>query len=266
VQIRRVRIPCLAVAGLAVMAVAGRTLLEAQTLEFDVASVKPADGSNDLIFAHSTGMRVFAPRLLHGTFGARNASLKLLLSCAYNVPTSRISGPGWIDSERFDIEGKSPTGVPDSQLGPMLQALLKERFLLAVHGESKEMAAYDMVPAKGGVKLQPFDPDVRPTVPKLPYRGGSNMAGHGTMPEIADALARASERPVVDRTGMEGRFSYYVYSSPISAQPADSTAPDTVAPYFLDAVQEQMGLKLVPKKEPVEILVGDHAVRAPTPN
>ena len=91
------------------------------------------------------------------------------------------------------------------------------------------------------------------------------MAGNGTMPEMADALARVAGRPLMDRTGMEGRFFYTLNYAPLSTQPADSTV-DSGPPDFFAAVQQQLGLKLESKKEPIEILVVDHAQRVPTPN
>jgi uncharacterized protein (TIGR03435 family) len=254
VQLRRVRIPCLAVAGLAVTAVAGSAPLGAQTPAFDVASVKPNHTG-------SHGSR--GPSLRNGTLNAENVTLKNLLGVAYDVQTFRIAGPDWIDSDRFDLAAKSPEGVPDSQLAPMLQSLLKERFLVAVHRETKEMPAYDMVAAKGGVKIHALDPEHPPVMPR--YAGGMVMAGNATMAQIADALARVAGRPVMDRTGMEGRFFYNLNYAPLSTE-ATSSAVDSGSPDFFVAVQQQLGLKLEPKKESVEILVVDHAERVPTPN
>ena len=237
-------------ANLLLLASASLTItgLVAQAPAFDVASVKPN-------YSGSPGGR--EPGFRNGTFNAQNVPLKTLLGTAYRVQTSRIKGPDWIDSDRFDLTAKSPTGVPDNQLMPMLQALLKERFQVTVHRETKEMAAYDMVAAKGGVKIRPFDP-AHPQRPQ--FNGGSSLAGNGTMSQIADALARVLGRPILDKTGKEGVLFYSVNYAPLS----NRSAPGL--PDLFEAVEEQMGVKLESKKEPVEILIVDRAERVPTPN
>jgi uncharacterized protein (TIGR03435 family) len=253
-QIRLARIPHLAVAGFAAMAAAGPAPLVAQTPAFDVASVK----TNHTDLHVSRG-----PSLRNGAFRAENVTLRTLLGVAYDVQIFRIAGPDWIDSDGFDLAAKSPQGVPDTQLAPMLQSLLKDRFLVAVHRETKEMPAYDMVAAKGGVKIHAFDPQHPPVVP--PYAGASVIGGNATMAQIADALARVAGRPVMDRTGMDGRFFYNLNYSPLSAE-ATSSAADSGPPDFFVAVQQQLGLKLEPRKESIEILIVDHAERVPTQN
>ena len=136
---------CLGLAGI---------LISAQAQEFEVATVKPnRSGQN--------GDR--RPDLQNGVLTARNVTLHMMLRAAYELHESRIIGPDWLDSDRFDLAGKAPAGVPDTEFMPMLQALLKERFQLAVHRETKEMPVFDMVVAKGGLKIWQFDP-ARPVV------------------------------------------------------------------------------------------------------
>jgi uncharacterized protein (TIGR03435 family) len=254
-QIRLARVPHLAVAGFALMAVAGPEPLVAQAPAFDVASVKTNHSG-------SGGSRFFGLR--NGTFRAENVTLKTLLSEAYGMGSFRIAGPDWIDSDKFDLEAKSPAGVPDSQMGPMLQSLLRERFMVAVHRETKEVPAFDMVVAKSGVRIHLVDPE-HPPGPPPRYAGGATKGGVGTMREIADRLAANAGRPIVDRTGVEGTFAYFLNYAPLSAQPSDGAA-DSGPPDFFEAMEQQLGLKLEPKKEPIEILVVDRAERVPTPN
>src|ERR1017187_6281875 len=106
------------------------SVLRAQSPVFEVATVKVnrsgSGGSNP-------------PRLTNGRLSAENATMKQLLQVAYDLNALQISGPGWLDSDRFDLAAKSPPGVPDSELMPLLQSLLKERFQLTVHRENKEM-------------------------------------------------------------------------------------------------------------------------------
>jgi uncharacterized protein (TIGR03435 family) len=244
----------MALIGLIIAAVA-MTPLDAQS--FDVASVKanPAGPSWSTV----------APRLRNGTCTATNVSLRILLSAAYDVPPFEIVGPAWIDSAMFDILARSPKGVPDTQMGPMLQALLKDRFLAAVHRETRELPSYEMIAAKNGVKLQRFDPEHRPVVPQHSVGSVLVMMGR-TMPEIAIAFSFRAGRPVVDRTGMKGSFYLYLNYTPLSAQSPTGSPSQWEPPDFLTAVQEQLGLTLRPKKELINVLVVDHAARVPTAN
>jgi uncharacterized protein (TIGR03435 family) len=244
----RIRPVVLIVAGAAVSA------LSAQSPAFEVAAVKP----------NRTGEHPrTAPRLQNGTFTAEKASLKTLLVIGFGLSELRIDGPDWLDTERYDIAAKAPEGVRDSQIMPLLQSLLKDRFHLESHFETKEMPVYDLVVGKGGSKLRPFDPAHPPATPRNPGQGAAAMVGVSTTSQIADTLERAAGRPVVDKTGMEGRFGWTLLYTPFSgnANAADSAAPDVFA-----AIEQQLGLKLEAKKESLQILVIDHVERIPTEN
>ena len=136
----------------------------AQQPKFEVTSVK-VNRSGD--------GRSSYPGLTNGRMTAENATLRMILRVAYGLTALQIEGPGWLDSDRFDLEAKSPPGVPDSELMPMLQSLLKERFQLAAHRETKEMPVYDLIVAKGGIKVAPFDPAHIPPTP--PRNGATSM-------------------------------------------------------------------------------------------
>lgn len=232
----------------------GSEPLASQDVAFDVATVKPAAGDAG---------RSNYPRLYKGTLMAQNVTLKTLLAAAFGLSGLRITGPDWIGTDRFDLAGKAPQGVPDSQFMPMLQALLNERFRIEVHREKKEMATFDMVLANGGLKLTPFDPS-KPTPPAR-NNGGAMYIGAATMPQLADGLAGIVGRPVVDRTGVEGRYSFMLqYAQPSLGAP-DTTGASNL-PDVLTAIPEQLGLKLESKKQQMEILVVDSALRVPVAN
>jgi uncharacterized protein (TIGR03435 family) len=224
----------------------------AQPRAFEVASVKPN---------HSGEHPRTYPRMRNGTFTAEMASLKTLLVVAYGLTELRINGPDWLDTEKYDITAKAPEGVPDSEVGPLLQSLLKDRFHLESHFETREMPAYDMNVSKGGIKLTLFDPAHPPQTPR--NYGQSVMIGVGTTSQIADALARVAGRPVVDKTGIDGRFGWMVNYTPFSANADSANSP---APDIFAAIEQQLGLKLEPKKKALQILVIDHAERVPTEN
>lgn len=226
--------------------------LRAQPPEFEVASIKTNR-------ADSGGS---SRSLYHGKVAVINVSLLSLLESAYDLSASRIIGPGWLDSDRFDVMAKSPEGVPDSKMPGMLQTLLKDRFGLAVHWDKKEMPVYQMVVAKDGLKIHLFDP-AHPDLTMRPTGSGISMMGSGTMPEIAKAISAPAGRPVIDGTGLEGLYIYHLSFTPLSAQSENSSDP---ASDFFAAVQQQLGLKLEPKKAPVDILVIDHANRVPSEN
>ena len=229
--------------------------LVSQDLAFEVATVKPAGGNPNVSNY---------PRLHNGTLAAENVSFKTLLSVAFGLTGNRINGPDWIDTEKLDLTGKAPQGVSDSALMPMLQALLRERFQVKVHREQKEMATFDMALAKSGLKLKPFDASKPMTTP--PHQaGGAMYIGAATMPQLADGLAGILGRPVVDRTGVDGRYSFVLqYASP-SRSTSETTDPSNL-PDILTAIPEQLGLKLEAKKQPMEILVVDSALRVPVAN
>jgi uncharacterized protein (TIGR03435 family) len=170
------------------------------------------------------------PRLQNGTFTAEIASLKTLIAIAYGLIEMRITGPDWLDTEKYDITAKAPKGVPDDQIMPLLQSLLKDRFHLESHFETKEMPVYDLVVSKGGPRLTPFDTEHPPTNPQ--NRGQSVIPGIGTTSHIADALARAAGRPVVDKTGIgDGRFGWTLNYAAFFATGdlSNSAAPDLFA-------------------------------------
>jgi uncharacterized protein (TIGR03435 family) len=237
----------------AVVLLWGSPTLKAQSPEFEVASIKvnrSGSGGSNL------------PFLRNGTIAATNVSLLMLLQSAYELSAAEIVGPGWLESDRFDLAGKSPEGVPDSEMKPMLQALLRDRFHLSAHREMREMPSYEMVVAKDGLKISRFD-GTHPPAPAHNH-AGAMMIGVATMARLARNLTGAAGRPVVDKTGLDGAYSYLLTFSPLS--PQSESASDPAAPDFFAAVQQQLGLKLEPKRASLEVLVIDHAERVPTEN
>ncbi len=182
-----------------------------------------------------------------------------ILQGAYDLSFVQITGPAWLNQDRFDLAATAPQGVPDTEMKSMLQALLKDRFGLAAHIETKEMPVYNLVVAKEGLKIKPLDPNGPP--PSQPTRlpgATSAFGGILTMAELTIYLA-SSGRPVIDKTGLEGRYFCFVQYGELGANP--DQAPD-----IFGAVQQQLGLKLEPSKGMVEMLVVDHIERTPTEN
>lgn len=234
---------------------------------FEVATIKPTDPDS------KAGRYI----TMQGTnrFVEKNYTLKLLIAAAYDLNPRTISGGlGWIESDHYDILAVTPGEVRpthDQQMS-MLRSLLTDRFKLTFHREEKVFSIYALEVAKNGPKLKestasPDDPaalisTVYPQRILLP-------AKNATMGDFVSLLQRAIlDRPVVDRTGLSGRYDFDLEWVPDETQfggafppaPADAQA----APLF-SAIQEQLGLKLEATKGPVSALVVDKADR-PTPN
>jgi uncharacterized protein (TIGR03435 family) len=221
----------------------------AQQLEFEVATIRPSAG----------GPGSSVPGLRNGRFSATNASLKALISYAYSMPEMLISGPAWLDSQRFDIAATLPAGGTQDQATPMLQALLEERFHLKVHRENVEMNHYVLTIGKNGPKFKELVPGEPVPPPDFgPGSPSSTQMTNGTISDFADRLGRIMGRPVIDNTTLTGRFHLVIqYAGPNATTPG---------PDILTAVQEQLGLKVEAQKGPVEILKVDSADKTPTEN
>ena len=245
-------------------------LLRAQTPDpqnqFEVASIKKAD-------PEARG-RYIRMQTAH-QFLAYNHALKTLIAAAYDVSPQAISGgPAWVESERYEILAKAP-GDRRPNLNEqmaMLRALLADRFKLAIHRERKEMSIYALTVAKGGskVKVSTISPDSIPEGPPAMAFVVSSVlrlpARYASMDEFASLLERSAlERPVVDRTGLTGRYDFdlefavdeNLFGGALGNGPDNPTAPGLFA-----VLQEQLGLKLEATRGPVSTIVIDRAERA----
>jgi len=192
----------------------------------------------------------------------KNYSLKQLIQAAYKVKDYSFAGPAWLDSQRFDIVAKLPTGASADQLPAMMQTLLRERFKLVVHRESKIMTALALVVDKNGLRIKPVEAG----------QGGTTVgrvmvkAPKVSMTQLADLLSSAIDRPVKDLTELPGVYDIDLKWMPDDAPPVDAASagdrqsPTARAPAtsVFSAVQE-IGLKLQAQKLPIEVLVVDHA-------
>jgi uncharacterized protein (TIGR03435 family) len=199
-----------------------------------------------------------------GTIMMENMSLKQLVERAYEVKDFSLSGPDWMDSVRFDIVAKPPSAVNRDEMKVLIQSLLAERFKLAIHREMKTMPAYELVVAKGGLKIKPVEPGGGSTNSNSNNGKGLLTANKTTMARFADWLSSRMDRPVVDKTGVADAFDIKLEWSVQENQGAEVDV--TAGPTIYTALQEQLGLKLVAQKLPVEIIVIDHVEKVPTEN
>jgi uncharacterized protein (TIGR03435 family) len=255
VSMARVAVSAVALLGSFVAsAFAPRLLAFAQPPAFDAASVKPNTTPRGGREIPGGGSLRFTPGRVTGT---RVTARRIILE-AYHLTEYQLSGgPGWVESDRFDIEGKAATPADRNQLRQMLQPLLAERFKLVVRHETKEMPVCALVVAKNGSKLhevKPGDPTPAPSNDH-PGRGGTtnHMFDLETMQEFADSLSRNSsfDRPVLNKTGLQGTYL-------ISLEWGSDEDYQT-------AIEEQLGLKFESQKAPMDTIVIDH-IEKPDPN
>jgi uncharacterized protein (TIGR03435 family) len=280
---------------LTVAAVAAATLLAAEpkaqgvSPAYEVVSVKPAKPSGS-----AGGNGLFGNGIEYTADGLKaNSTVMSLIQSAYGVDADRISGaPSWLTSEKFSVDAKMESSVADelNKLSTderdtvrqrMLQALLADRFKLAVRSESKQLAAYELVIAKNGLKIQEAKPgDTYADGVKGGNGkglGGDLMVGFGTAGMVraqgieigtfVQGLSRYLGRPVVDKTGLTGRYDFTLHYAPdakphaTSSGATDDAAIDPAGPSIFTAIQEQLGLKLEAKKDPLAIIVIEHVER-----
>jgi uncharacterized protein (TIGR03435 family) len=279
-------------------------LLADPTPKFDVVSVKPVefptpDGRGNLVMQRTTGGPGSPdPGRIHYPY----TSLKSLLVEAFQVKSLQIEGPGWLDTQLFDVAATMPPSTTRAQFRLMLQSLLADRFHLVYHRETKEVPIYSLMIAKGGPKLTtsenaaPPEDTLAPSGPMvlsapkstsdgLPSRlfppgkpgimavrlsGKARLAGQlQSTADVAAYLTNFLGRPVTDATNLTGKYDF---SFDFAADSLAPVAPDAAAgepdsqPGFFAALQTKLGLRLEPKKGPLEIIAIDRIDRKPTDN
>jgi uncharacterized protein (TIGR03435 family) len=270
-------------------------------LEFEVATVKPntSDADAQVNFTLGPGDRYADTG---GRFLTKNISLLDYIRFAYKLSDGQVeilqaSAPNWIASERFDIQARSELPHPTKdQMRLMMQFLLAERFALRAHAETRPIDALALVLVKQGKPgpqlrphpsgdatcsnvARPTDPGVK-TSAEIPSICGALMnvgvPGAASRVRIGGqrvplALLAAQlgqmggfDRPIVDQTGLSGNFDLVLEWGSDSAEvPRDESNQQV---YMLNALKEQLGLKLERRKVPLTIVLVDHIDRQPTGN
>jgi uncharacterized protein (TIGR03435 family) len=259
--------------------VAGFAVVTASALaQTKPAAQQPSDAQSTVAAEAAPSIEVAVikphdPNSYHNSFSFRGDRFSLddqtvsrLIVFAWAINQNQIvDAPNWIRDEHYDMDGKTsaeadPT-VPEQQ--QLIRKLLADRFGLRFHREKRELAAYALVVAKGGPKLVPAaHPNAQP---------GQHNEGHGTQTTRSFTSAAMSDfvltmqffldRPLVDQTGLNGRYDFeltYTYAD------ASNSDPDAPPPLFT-ALQEQLGLRFQPTKALTEVLAVDHVDR-PSPN
>jgi uncharacterized protein (TIGR03435 family) len=191
-----------------------------------------------------------------GRFVSLGTGLRSSLLWAYKIDYFQLpTAPAGIDSPSaiFDVEGHAPGPVSEDECRQMVQALLADRFKLAIHWETRPIRVYALLPGKNGAKMTRVTPEVRDPGLGVVINGRAfNGPRTGwSMADLVDRLGRwtSSYAPVVDRTGLDGFFKISVEVT-VSATPGETTDVATVA--------QQLGLRVEDRKEPFPVLVIDH--------
>jgi uncharacterized protein (TIGR03435 family) len=256
-----------------VFAILGAAPLPAGEPQFEAASVRRTDRCNMENFVDPEMIRLSGD------------PLKVVLGEAFRVKLDQIIGPSWLDADCFVIIAKIPEGATKDRLPAMLQALLVERFKLAVHNESRRRPGYAIVVDKNGPKFKesdPSSPDARAHAGQVRFGGVSGafgIKGAMTMASLAHFVSIRLGVPVQDLTELKGTYDIDVSWVPDralerSGQYADgathqsSVDPEIGVPTtdIFAAFRESLGLKLERNKQQVEVIVVDHIERVPTAN
>jgi uncharacterized protein (TIGR03435 family) len=220
---------------------------------FEVATIKPANPEELKGGFTVGGHRIYI----------ESQSVEDLLWFAYAVHQKQIvDGPAWLETQKFDIVGQADLeGIPNlRQTQEMVQKLLESRLNLKFHREKRDLPIYAITLTKAGPKLikSAESPDALPT--QSGGGGGGERARkftNNTMADFALGMQSFLDRPVVDETGLTGKYDFVLKWA---SDEIESNDPH-VAPGIFTAVQEQLGLKLEPTKGPIDVLVIDHVER-----
>ena len=278
----------IAATALVLLLVAGsaiRTSLDAQegAARFDVASIRE----------NRSGDRSSRFETAGDTFTATNMPVRALIALAYRLQAFEIvGGPAWIETTRFDVVAKfardsAPARVDNQPVEQvMLRALLAERFKLSVHRETRELPVFALVLARPDRRL---GPNARAAADSCDTPAGPGNAasaagaqevrcgmrtGYGAflgraipMSAFVQMFARQTQRIIVDRTGLTGRWDLDLKWMPDEPPRAgrDSAAPDPNAPSMFTALEEQLGLRLEAVRAPVDVWIVDR-VEPPVEN
>jgi len=233
-------------------------------------------------------------------FTTEKFSLYYLISSAFNLKSYQIAAPAWTETALFDVAAKIPEGTSKDQFRAMLQNMLSERFNLRTHLEIKEINAYELVTKPAGAKRKPeqLRPDTESKramtegmspVPegdatRSGYQGPAVTLVNGnhhlevaseTMEQFSVRLSNELKAPVSNKTELGGAYKIGLtwarqdtrnQAGPVAEPGVLTAAENPSGPSIFSALQEQLGLKLVPRKVPVNILVVDSINKLPTEN
>ena len=241
--------------------------------EFDVATIKPSAPPS---ITYTIGGVPYAPKSFHfmpgGGLQTQGATLKDLVVLAYDVLPNRIQGGHpWAAVDRYDVTAKVTEGEGDpatltdaerqkwtERIRLRTRALLASRFNLAVHKETREFAMYELHVDKNGPKADALKESSATS--GIAFRGYM-LSNGGDMHELVSLLSSQLQKPVVDKTGLTGKYDFTLRwaTEQLSLVPGTPTGDADKLPSIFTALREQLGLRLDSTKGPLEVLVIDRA-------
>jgi len=263
---------------------------------FEVATIKPQPPFTFMMPAAVGGEKVVSQMVFTSSPGAAgkppaptdrvtlHANAAMLIAMAYNLPLPSegriVGGPDWLKTDNYEIQAKIPDALyADMQKMPpaksreqralMEQSLLATRFGLKVHFETRDMPVYALVAAKGGPKLTPAKEGEQENISVSGDAGASELkASAAKLDDFVRLLQMQPDtqgRMLINQTELSGTYNFALKWSREQASGSDNGAAPSDAPSFFTALQEQLGLRLVPTKAPTEVIVIDH-IEHPTEN
>jgi uncharacterized protein (TIGR03435 family) len=240
------------------LVIAASIMLRAQTFEVATVKVRPPEAPRTRPDIQSSP----------GSLTMRDVSVGNLLMWSYKISPWQISDISLFQGYRYDIVAKAATPAPTDEMRVMVQGLLAERFHLKLHRETKEISAYALVEAKGGHKLTPSAAADGPGVLPVAEQDKITISSRaGTLDQLAMFLSDPARIPVVDKTGLHGRFDLTNDLTDLlrgSRQPGEPEM-DPVA-ILQRELPKQIGLRLEARKLPIQTLVIDHIETKPVEN
>lgn len=267
----------------------------AQPIQFEVASVRPsAPTAADTV---NIGLRMDGQQAHIASFSLRN-----YIAMAFDVRPAQVTGPDWLTETRFDINATLPAGSSNKEIPKMLQSLLADRFGLKFHREQKDFPVYALVPGTRPLGLRPVAADAAVqsgTVDVAATGSGAGVAvnlGGGAsytfannklegkkldMPTLVDTLETYMDRPIVDQSNLNGFFDVTleitaedyrvmliraaIANGIVLPPQAQRLIDGATTPSLFDAIEKQ-GLKLEPRRLPLDVIVVDQISKSPTEN
>jgi uncharacterized protein (TIGR03435 family) len=265
----------------------------AQPPAFDAVSVKTVNLASHPVFGNHGGPGTDDPGRIHLCC----VGMYALLMRAYGVELDRIDGPSWIldnmGPNLYQVDATMPPGTAQAQYQAMLQAMLAERFHLALHRETRSFPGYELAVAKAGPKLKESAPGSDPHMTTSLGHGMTRVQAQGeTLAVLVKAMGRLivesqggdphdfeSRKPrVIDRTGLIGTYDFTLEFAcescrglganlPVAGDSPAATEPASTLPNIFQALEKQLGLKLEKTHDiPLDVIVVDHVDKVPTEN
>jgi uncharacterized protein (TIGR03435 family) len=202
----------------------------------------------------------------------RNQTLRMITAWAERVQRAQVAGPDWIDTERYDIQAKAGQKATPGEMRGMARALLAERFQFKGHRETRTVEAMALVEPKSGHKMKAST--VEGPTESEPFPTGGAIVRGAALGDFLEDLSRELTLPVVDRTGLKGRWDFtlnpekyvHAFRASMMTDPNRPSEPEARAMLLEQILMGELGLRIERRKEAIEFVVIDHADKTPVEN